>query len=181
MKNTINVKSRKEIKKVFASLEYLHPRRAHILHFRHPKGLGQTIATQARRIAKRVEGWSSGTYEWRSTETTVVLGKRWVVDRLIGRPGDVYISSIDGRNPMYYLFYMEPVWHGLARAEAYLNQYPPKCQDHITTRVDSSRIQEFIRRIPEIFEKYTQYDWAVSVVPARDNAAYVEIIVKKEK
>ena len=110
----------------------------------------------------------------------MVLGKPWVVDRLIGRPGDVYISSIEGRNPMYYLFYMEPVLHGLARAEAYLTQYPPKHQDHITTRVDSSRLQEFIHRIPEIFEKYTQYDWAVSVVPARDDAAYVEIIVKKE-
>nr|DAS15097.1 MAG TPA: hypothetical protein [Caudoviricetes sp.] len=181
MKNTINVKSRKEIKQIFASLEYLHPRRAHILHFRHPKGLGQTIATQARRIAKRVEGWTSGTYEWRSTETTVVLGKQWVVDRLIGRPGDVYISSIDGHNPMYFLFYMEPVWHGLARAEAWLNYYPPKCQDHITTLVDSSRVQEFIRRIPEIFEKYTQYDWVVSVVPAKEDAAFVEIIVKKEK
>lgn len=138
MKNTINVNSRKEIKQVFASLEFLHPRRAHILHFRHPKGFGQSLATQAHRIAKRVDGW-------RSTETTVVLGKKWVVDRLIGRRGDVYISSIDGRNPMYYLFYMEPVWHGLARAEAYLNQYPPKFQDHITTRVDSSRVQEFLK------------------------------------
>lgn len=181
MKNTINVNSRKEIKQVFASLEYLHPRRAHILHFRHPKGLGQTIATQARRIAKRVDGWTSGTYEWRSTETTVVLGKKWVVDRLIGRRGDVYISSIDGRNPMYFLFYMEPVWHGLAHVEYYLRSWPPKCQDSIATRVDASRVQEFIRRIPEIFEKYTQYDWAVSVVPGHDNAAYVEIIVKKEK
>ena len=181
MKNTINVKSRKEIKQVFASLKYLHPRRAHILHFRHPKGLGQTIATQARRIAKRVKGWSSGTYEWRSTETTVVLGKRWVVDRLIGRPGDVYISSIDGRNPMYYLFHMEPVWHGLARVETYLHSWPPKCQDAIATNVDPSRVQEFINRIPEIFEKYTQYDWVVSVVAGRDGAAVVEIIVKKEK
>lgn len=180
MKNTINVKSRHEIKKFFASLKTLHHRQALILHFRHPKGLSQTVATQARRLAKRVDGWISGTYEWNSRETTVVFGKPWVIDRLIGRPGDVYISSIEGRNPMYFLFYMEPVWHGLARAEAYLNQYPPKYQDHITTRVDSSRLQEFIRRIPEIFEKYTQYDWAVSIVPACDDAAYVEIIVKKE-
>lgn len=111
----------------------------------------------------------------------MVLGKPWVIKRLIGRPGDVCIPSIEGRNPMYYLFYMEPVWHGLARAEAYLNQYPPKTQDSITTRVDPSRVEEFIRRIPEIFEKYTQYDWAVSVVPGRGEAVFVEIIVKKEK
>lgn len=181
MRNTINVKSRHEIKKFFATLKTLHPRQALILHFRHPKGLGRTIATQARRITKRVDGWSSGTYEWNSRETTVVLGKPWVVDRLIGRPGDVYISSIEGRNPMYYLFYMEPVWHGLARAESYLHSWPSKCQDSITTLVNSSRAKEFIRRIPEIFEKYTQYDWAVSVVPGGDNATFVEIIVKKEK
>lgn len=63
MRNTININSRKEIKKVFASLEDLRPRRVHILHFRHPKGLGQTVATQALRIAKQVYGWSSGIYE----------------------------------------------------------------------------------------------------------------------
>lgn len=181
MRNTINVKSRKEIEHVISTTAPLHSRRVHILHFRHPKGLSQSIATQARRIAKLVDGWTSGIYEWNGRETTVVIGKPWVVNRLIGRPGDVYISSIEGRNPMYYLFYMEPVWHGLARAESYLHSWPPKCQDSITTLVNSSRAKEFIYRIPEIFEKYTQYDWAVSVVPGGDDATFVEIIVKKEK
>ena len=181
MRNTINVKSRKEIKHIISTIAPRHSRRVHILHFRHPKGLSQSIATQARRIAKLVDGWTSGIYDWNGRETTVVIGKPWVVNRLIGRPGDVYISSTEGRNPMYYLFYMEPVWHGLARVETYLHSWPPKCQDSIATNVDPSRVQEFINRIPEIFEKYTQYDWVVSVVAGRDGAAVVEIIVKKEK
>lgn len=180
MRNTINVKSRHEIKQVFAALEYLHPRRTHILHFRHPKGLVQSVATQARRLAKLVGGWTSGVYDWNGRETTVVLGKPWVVDRIIGRPGDIYIPSIEGRDPMYFLFYMEPVWHGLARVELYLNSSMKTDRDSIRTRVDSSRVQEFVNRIPEIFEKYTQYDWAISVGTSTDAGACVEIFIKKE-
>lgn len=181
MKNTINVNSRKEIKQAISTIIPLHSRRVHILHFRHPKGLGQTIATQARRIAKRVKGWTSGTYDWNGRETTMVIGKPWIVDCIIGRPGDVYIPSIEGRDPMYYLFYMEPVWHGLARIESYLNSLMKTDRDSIRTRVDSSRIQELIQRIPEIFEKYTGYDWAVSVVASQDAGACVEVFIKKEK
>lgn len=180
MRNTINVKSRKEIKHVISTMAPLHSRRVHILHFRHPKGLSQSIATQARRITKRVDGWTSNTYEWNSRETTVVIGKPWIVDRIIRRPGDVYIPSIEGRDPMYYLFYMEPTWHALARIESYLNCFMTTDRDSIRTRVDSSRIQELIHRIPEIFEKYTPYDWAVSVVASPDTSACIEVFIKKE-